>query len=96
MWTIIIFFLKLTQFFHISKAYFTFLTEGYIFKMANIMNSCVMLVPKCKKIAGIIFHKRLKKMCVLASIKFCGRPNIHKIHEIHETLFSQKQVALLY
>ena len=32
------------------KQYFTFLTEGYTFNMAKIINFCLMLVPN--KIAG--------------------------------------------
>ena len=70
-----------TQFFHISKKYFTFLTEGYTFEMAKINNFCLMLVPNWEKIAGIIFRRDAQK-CVLASIRFRGRPSISEIHEI--------------
>ena len=52
--------------------------------MARMINLCLMLIPKCKKITSIIFRRR-QKMRVLAFIQFHGRPNIREIHRIHES-----------
>lgn len=85
MWTIIkVFYLKFTSFStYLFKKHFTFLTEGYTVKMARMINLCLMLIPKCKKITSIIFRRR-QKMRVLAFIQFHGRSNIREIHRIHE------------
>ena len=56
MWTIIKFFLKNKQVFHILKKYFKFVREGYTFKMDRMINLFLMLAPKCKKIK----HEPLK------------------------------------